>query len=102
MEESFEIYAGPKDLSKLRKLGRGQEAVMNFGMFGFVSEFLLWTMNKLNGVFHSYAAAIIILTIIIKTLLWPIQNRATNQLKKMSLLKPKMTELREKQGRSSK
>ncbi|HVQ21217.1 MAG TPA: YidC/Oxa1 family membrane protein insertase, partial [Terrimicrobiaceae bacterium] len=61
-----------------------------------VSEFLLWTMNKLNGVFHSYAAAIIILTIIIKTLLWPIQNRATNQLRKMSLLTPKMTELREK------
>jgi YidC/Oxa1 family membrane protein insertase len=96
LEESFEIYAGPKDLSQLRKLGRGQEAVMNFGMFGFVSEFLLWTMNKLNGVFHSYAAAIIILTIIIKTLLWPIQNRATNQLRKMSLLTPKMTELREK------
>jgi YidC/Oxa1 family membrane protein insertase len=96
LEESFEIYAGPKDLSQLRKLGRGQEAVMNFGMFGFVSEFLLWAMNKLNGVFHSYAAAIIILTIIIKTLLWPIQNRATNQLRKMSLLTPKMTELREK------
>ena len=38
LEESFEIYAGPKDLSQLRKLGRGQEAVMNFGMFGFVSE----------------------------------------------------------------
>ena len=96
LEESFEIYAGPKDLSQLRKLGRGQEAVMNFGMFGFVSEFLLWTMNKLNGVFHSYAAAIIILTIIIKTRLWPIQNRATNLLRKMSLLTPKMTELRER------
>ncbi|HEY5705698.1 MAG TPA: membrane protein insertase YidC [Terrimicrobiaceae bacterium] len=94
--ESFEIYAGPKDLSQLRKLGGGQEAVMNFGMFGFVSEFLLWAMNSLNAVFHSYAAAIIVLTIVIKSLLWPIQNKATNQLKKMSLLTPKMTELREK------
>ena len=96
VEESFLIYAGPKDLSQLRKLGGGQEAVMNFGMFGFVSEFLLWAMNSLNSVLHSYAAAIIVLTIIIKSLLWPIQNKATNQLRKMSLLTPKMTELREK------
>jgi YidC/Oxa1 family membrane protein insertase len=96
LEESFLIYAGPKDLSQLRKLGGGQEAVMNFGMFGFVSEFLLWAMNSLNAVFHSYAAAIIVLTLIIKSLLWPIQNKATNQLRKMSLLTPKMTELREK------
>ena len=96
IKESFLIYAGPKDLSQLRKLGGGQEAVMNFGMFGFVSEFLLWAMNSLNSVFHSYAAAIIVLTLIIKSLLWPIQNKATNQLRKMSLLTPKMTELREK------
>jgi YidC/Oxa1 family membrane protein insertase len=96
LDESFQIYAGPKDLSQLRKLGGGQEAVLNFGMFGFVSEFLLWAMNSLNAVFHSYAAAIIVLTLIIKSLLWPIQNKATNQLRKMSLLTPKMTELREK------
>ena len=94
--ESFQIYAGPKDLAQLRKLGGGQDAVMNFGMFGFVSEFLLWAMNSLNAVFHNYAAAIIVLTIIIKSLLWPIQNKATNQMRKMSLLSPKMTELREK------
>jgi YidC/Oxa1 family membrane protein insertase len=94
--ESFLIYAGPKDLAHLRKLGGGQDSVMNFGMFGFVSEFLLWAMNSLNAVFHSYAAAIIVLTLVIKTLLWPIQNKATNQLRKMSLLSPKMTELREK------
>ncbi len=96
VKESFLIYAGPKDLSQLRKLGGGQESVMNFGMFGFVSEFLLWAMNSLNSVLHSYAAAIIVLTLIIKSLLWPIQNKATNQLRKMSLLTPKMTELREK------
>ena len=94
--ESFQIYAGPKDLAQLRKLGGGQDAAMNFGMFGFVSEFLLWAMNSLNAVFHNYAAAIIVLTIIIKSLLWPIQNKATNQMRKMSLLSPKMTELREK------
>jgi YidC/Oxa1 family membrane protein insertase len=96
VSESFEIYAGPKEISQLRKLGGGQDSVMNFGMFGFVSEFLLWAMNSLKAIFDSYAAAIIVLTLVIKTLLWPVQNKATNQMRKMSLLSPKMTELREK------
>jgi YidC/Oxa1 family membrane protein insertase len=92
----FQIYAGPKDLGALRKLRGDQEAVMNFGMFGFVSKFLLWAMNLLHGLLGSYAAAIIVLTLCIKTGLWPLQNKATESMKRMSLLSPKMTDLREK------
>ena len=93
---SFEIYAGPKELGRLRRLGGSQDAVLNFGMFGFISEILLWAMNSLHGLLGSYAAAIIILTLIIKTALWPIQNKATNEMRKMSSLSPLMTALREK------
>jgi YidC/Oxa1 family membrane protein insertase len=94
--ETFAIFAGPKDLNELRRMKGGQDAVMNFGMFGIVSEILLWAMNGLYGIFHSYAAAIIVLTLIIKTLLWPVQNKATNEMRKMAALSPKMTEMREK------
>ena len=94
--KKFEIYAGPKELSRLRKIGGNQDAVLNFGMFGFISEFLLWAMNTLHGWLGSYAAAIIVLTLIIKSGLWPIQNKATNEMRKMSSLAPKMTELKEK------
>ncbi|MBE2205180.1 MAG: membrane protein insertase YidC [Chthoniobacterales bacterium] len=94
--KTFEIYAGPKELTLLRKIGGNQDAVLNFGMFGFISEFLLWAMNTLHGWFGNYAASIIVLTLLIKTGLWPIQNKATNEMRKMSLLAPKMTELKEK------
>lgn len=95
--DSYSIFVGPKELSRLEKLGGGQDAVLDFGMFGWISEFLLWGMNLLHSVlFGSYAAAIIVLTLIIKSVLWPIQNKATNEMRKMSLLTPKMTELREK------
>ena len=92
----FAIYIGPKDFFALRKLGDEQQLVMNFGMFHWVSEFLLWAMNQLKPVLGSYAAAIIALTLIIKTALWPIQNKATSSMKRMQLLSPKMTELKEK------
>jgi YidC/Oxa1 family membrane protein insertase len=92
----YSIYAGPKDFYGLSKIGNDQQKIMNFGMFHLVSEFLLWAMNAINGYTHSFAAAIIILTILIKSALWPLQNKATSSMKRMQLLSPKMTELREK------
>ncbi len=93
---TFQIYAGPKELDRLRNLGPTQDQVMSFGIFGFVSEFLLWAMNSLHKVIGNYAWSIIVLTILIKSALWPVQNKATNEMRKMALLSPKMTELREK------
>jgi YidC/Oxa1 family membrane protein insertase len=93
---TFQIYAGPKDLGLLSKLGHGEQEVMNFGIFKWVSEILLYSMNSLYGVLGNFAAAIIALTIIIKALLWPLQNKATDSMRRMAALSPKMTELREK------
>ena len=92
----FQIYAGPKDLGRLAKLGHNEQAVMNFGIFKWVSEILLYSMNALHRVIGNFAASIIVLTIIIKALLWPLQNKATDSMRRMSALSPKMTELREK------
>ena len=92
----YSIYIGPKDFYALKKLGDEQQQVMNFGMFHWVSEFLLWAMNSIQRYVGSFAAAIIILTILIKSALWPLQNKATTSMKRMQLLSPKMTELKEK------
>ena len=93
---SFQIFTGPKDLGRLSTLGHDEQAVMNFGIFKWVSEILLYSMNALYGVLGNFAAAIIALTIIIKALLWPLQNKATDSMRRMAALSPKMTELREK------
>jgi len=93
---SFQIYSGPKEIPSLRDLGPTQDQVMSFGMFGFVSEFLLWSMNSLYALLGNYAAAIIVLTLLIKSILWPVQNKATNEMRKMAALSPKMTEMRDK------
>ena len=70
---------------------------MNFGMFRIVSETLLTSMNWLHGVlWNSYALAIIVLTLIIKSLLWPLQNASTKSMKKMQALQPRMKELQAK------
>ena len=94
--QSFHIYAGPREYGRLRLMPDGQADIMAFGMFGIVSKTLLNSMNWLHGRLGSYALAIILLTLCIKSLLWPMQNKSTKSMKRMQLLQPKMTELREK------
>ena len=94
--QSFTIYTGPREYSRLARLPNDEDTILEFGWFAIVSKTLLNGMNWLHARLGSYAAAIIVLTLIIKLLLWPMQNKATNSMKKMSLLQPKMTEMREK------
>jgi len=94
--QSYAIYSGPKIYGVLQALGDGQQRILNFGLFGPVSVFLLWAMNWLHGLVGSYAIAIIILTLCIRGVLWPVQNRATASMRQMQELQPRMTELKEK------
>ncbi len=99
----FQIYAGPKDYAGLSALGYEQKKVMQFGVFWWVSEPLSWALNKLYEIFKSYGLAIIILTILVKLLLWPLTAQATRSQKKMQSLQGPMSKLREKhKGNSQK
>ena len=93
---TFDIYAGPKEFSRLASLPNDQADIMNFGWAKWVSELLLTVMITLHGWVKSYALAIIIMTIIIRSLLWPLQNAATKSMRKMAKLSPIMNELRAK------
>jgi len=110
----FSIYAGPREYGRLRLMPDGQSDVLAFsdtrGLFGFLGPFvgffskaLLLSLNTIHAWLSaispsvgSYALSIIILTLLIKTLTWPLQNKATQSAKRMQVLQPKMTELREK------
>jgi YidC/Oxa1 family membrane protein insertase len=102
-ELNFQIYAGPKDYSGLAELGHEQKKVMQFGVFWWISEPLSWVLNKLYNLLGSYGLAIIILTVLVKLILWPLTAQATRSQKKMQSLQGPMSKLREKyKGNSQK
>src|SRR3954470_21212855 len=92
----FQIYAGPKLYHRLATLSHNEAEVMEFGIFKIVCQALLNALNTLHSFLGNYAAAIFALTVIVKAILWPIQNKATRSARQMSALSPKMQELREK------
>jgi YidC/Oxa1 family membrane protein insertase len=92
----FEIYVGPKLYHRLATLQHNEAEVMEFGIFKIVSQALLNALNTLNGVIGNYAASILTLTVIVKLVLWPIQNKANRSMRQMAVLAPKIQELRDK------
>ena len=92
----FEIWAGPKIYHRLAQLDHNEAEIMDFGIFKIVSQFLLNFLNWLHGFIGSYGWSILALTAIVKIVLWPLQDRANKSMRRMSLLNPKVQELREK------
>ena len=92
----FQIYAGPKIYNRLAQLEHNEAEIMNFGIFKIVSQFLLNFLNTIHSVVKDYGVAILVLTVIIRLVLWPLQSKANQSMRKTALLAPKMQELREK------
>lgn len=95
--KEFVVYAGPKEYGRLSKLGDDFNAVLNFGPpFGFISMWLLIMMNTIHAFVGSYGLSIILMTVIIRGLVWPIQNSSMKSMRKMAQLSPKINELKAK------
>ena len=92
----FQLYVGPKLYHRLAQLTHDEAEIMDFGLWKLVSEALLNMMNLLHRFLGNYALAILVLTAIIKLILWPLQTKANKSMRRMAALSPKMQELREK------
>jgi YidC/Oxa1 family membrane protein insertase len=92
----FQLYIGPKLYHRLAQLTHDEAEIMDFGLWKLVSEALLNMMNLLHRFLGNYALAILVLTAIIKLILWPLQTKANKSMRRMAALSPKMQELREK------
>ena len=97
-QRTMSYYAGPKRFSVIRELRNNQAEVMEFGLFSPICKFLLWTLNLIHDRLwpHNYGLAIILLTIIIRGIFWPITHKSTESMRKMQELAPVLQEVKEK------
>ncbi|MEZ5326260.1 MAG: membrane protein insertase YidC [Verrucomicrobiales bacterium] len=102
---NYELYVGPRSHNILEAVdaeskdqGRAanREDIMFYGWFGIVSRFLMSTLTFLERYVGSWGLAIVILTICIRTVIWPLHAKSHRTMKRMALLAPKMQELKEK------
>jgi YidC/Oxa1 family membrane protein insertase len=100
--QHYRFYAGPKEYRRLARLseefGNDLDLVMGYsGFFGFFSKGLLLGMNLVHDTLGvGYGVAIIVITVIIKLLFWPLTQASTRSMKRMQALQPQMKALQEK------
>lgn len=90
----WDLYTGPKDVEQLKPAGRGLVEGIDFGWFGSIALPMLWVLRKGHDLSGSWPVAILLLTLLVKALLWPVTMKSMRSMKKMSQLKPELDKLR--------
>ncbi len=92
----FSVYMGPRDLTVLNAFGQGLEKAVNFGWTDIIAKPLLHGLRFFYGYMHNYGLAILVLTVLIKILFWPLTHKSYKSMKEMQKIQPLMAKIREK------
>ncbi len=88
------VYFGPKDIEVLRSVRAGMEKIIDYGWFAIVVSPLLWLLKQFHAAIPNWGVAIILATIVIKIVLFPLTWKQLVSMKKMSSLQPKIEAIR--------
>lgn len=99
VSRGMNLYVGPKEYFRLQDgelMHNNQEEVMQFGWFSPVSKILLLGMKSIHNVIPNWGLAIIIITIVLKFVFWPLTRIAARSAKKMQKMQVPMKAMQEK------
>ncbi len=94
MESS--LYFVPNKIPLLKQLNIHAEKIVNFGWFHVIALPMLWGMNWVDKFTHNYGIDIILLTVLIKIIFYPLSLKSYRSMKQMQKLQPMIAKLREK------
>jgi len=94
--KDFRLYSGPKIIDNLVAFNETARPVMHlaWGPLDYLARLLLWILNWFHSWTGSYGISIILLTLLVRTLFYPVTARANVSMRKMQAVQPKLTALR--------
>ncbi|MBX3663007.1 MAG: membrane protein insertase YidC [Burkholderiales bacterium] len=95
---SMPLYAGPQEQEKLAALAKGLDLAVDYGWLTVIAAPLFWVLQWIHGWAGNWGVAIIILTILIKLIFYPLSEASYRSMAKMRVVAPKMQRLKEQYG----
>ena len=92
------LYAGPQDQDALRAIAPGLQLVVDYGWLTVIAAPLFWVLKLFHGWLANWGLAIILLTVVIKLIFFPLSAASYRSMAKMKLVTPRLTKLREQFG----
>ncbi len=95
-QTEFTVYLGPLEYGRLRAFGLGLDNVIGLGWTRPIALAMLWFLRLLHSVVRNWGLAIIVFSILMKAVFYPLTRTQTKQMRQMQLLGPKLNELKVK------
>ena len=92
---SVPLYAGPQEQSRLATVAPGFDLVVDYGWLTIIAWPLFWLLEKFHLLSGNWGVAIILLTVTIKLVFFPLSAASYRSMAKMKLITPRMTKIRE-------
>jgi YidC/Oxa1 family membrane protein insertase len=91
-----EVYLGPKQHDALEAFGHNSTKIIKYGFFGMIAEILYQAIKTIHNAVPNWGFSIILLTIVIKIIFFPLTYSSTKSMAKMQELQPKIKALKAK------
>jgi len=95
---SVPLYAGPQEQEKLSKLAPGLDLTVDYGWLTVIATPLFWVLSTIHKGVGNWGVAIILLTVLIKLLFYPLSAKSYRSMAHMRVLAPKLQKLKEQFG----
>ncbi len=92
------LYAGPQEQDKLSRLAPGLDLTVDYGWLTVIAKPLFWFLQWLHQWVGNWGAAIIILTLVIKALFYPLSAASYRSMARMRVLAPRLQKIKEQYG----
>ena len=92
------LYAGPQEQDKLAKLSPGLNLTVDYGWLTVIATPLFWVLSAIQKWANNWGVSIILLTVIIKLIFFPLSAASYRSMAKMRVMAPKMQKLKEQYG----
>jgi len=95
---NISLYLGPLEYERIKNLGVNLELVMDFGwaIIRPISKSVLWVLKTMNTVIPNYGVILIIFSILVKLIVYPLTKRSYQSTQAMQSIQPEVNALREK------
>ena len=95
---SVRLYAGPQDQSKLEDIAKGLDLVVDYGWLTVIAAPLFWVLAWFHSLTGNWGWAIILVTVVLKLVFFPLSAASYKSMAKMRVLGPRMQRLKELYG----
>jgi len=95
-QSGYVVYAGPKLKNDLESLAPHLELTVDYGYLTIIANPIFWLLHKIHAVVGNWGWSIIILTIIIKLLFFPLSAASYRSMANMRKLAPRLKSIKER------